>query len=169
MRQFIVPCGIAVVLAVASQAHAQTPPARIVGNQISGNLKLESGSRVVIDTATLTFTADSGPIYTIDFIARHPVMQPVTTPGIVDIVVTERPREDDAPEMQMRVDGETVPLITRLRSSRSVVASVPLGELDRIVSAGVVIDRTFGAELELGPGQIRMLRTVLDRWTGRSR
>jgi len=166
MRQPIVLFGFAAVLAVASGARAQTP--RIVGNQISGNLKIEPGSRVVIDTATLTFTADSGPVYTIDFISRHPAMQPVTAPGIVDIVVTERPREDDAPEMTMRVDGETVPLITRLRSSRSVVASVPLAELDRIVGAGVVIDRTFGTELELGAGQIRMLRTILDRWTGRA-
>ena len=161
-------CSLVCMLACAAVAHAQSPQ-RIVGNQISGNLKLEPGSRVVTDTATLTFTGDSGPVYTIDFITRHPVMQPVTAPGIVDIVVTERPREDNAPQMQMQVDGETVPLITRLRSSRSVVASVPLGELDRIVSAGVVIDRTFGTELELGAGQVRMLRTAVDRWTGRSR
>jgi len=160
-------CCFVCVFALAGAAHAQ-PPQRIVGNQISGNMKLEP-DRVVTDTATLTFQAETGPIYTIDFIVRHPVLQPVTAPGIVDIVVTERLREDDAPEMAMRVDGETVPLITRLRSSRSVVASVPLEELDRIASAGVVVDRTFGTELELGPGQVRMLRTTVDRWTGRSR
>jgi hypothetical protein len=167
MRLAIVLFGFAVVLGVSAGARAQTPQ-RIVGNQISGNLKIEPGSRMATDTATLTFAAESGPVYTIDFITRHPAMQPVTAPGIVDIVVTEHPREDDAPEMMMRVDGETVPLIPRLRSSRSVVASVPLAEVDRIVSAGVVIDRTFGTELELGAGQIRMLRTILDRWTGRA-
>ena len=88
---------------------------------------------------------------------------------IVDIVVTEHPREDDTPEMTMRVDGEPVPLITRLRSSRSLVASIPLAELDRIANAGVVVDRTFGTELELGPGQVRMLRTTVDGWIGRAR
>jgi hypothetical protein len=168
MRQTTVLCGIAVALTVASAAGAQSPQ-RILGNQISGNMKMEPDSRVVTDTATLTFAGDSGPVYTIDFITRHPAMQPVTAPGIVDIVVTQHPVEDQTPEMTMRVDGETVPLITRLRSSRSVVASIPLADLDRIANAGVVIDRTFGTELELGPGQVRMLRITVDRWTGGAR
>jgi hypothetical protein len=169
MRQVIILCGIAIGLAVAPCAHAQTPPPRIVGNQITGNLKPESGGRVVTDTATLIFTPESGAVYTIEFIARHPPLQPVGAPGIVDIVVTEHPREDDTPQMELRVDGETVPLITRLHSSRSVVASVPLADVERLVNAGVVVDRTFGTELELGAGPIRMLRTVLARWGGGSR
>ena len=167
MRRATVLCQIAVALSLASVAGAQSPQ-RIVGNQISGNMKAEPGGRVVTDTATLTFAGDAGPIYTIDFITRHPAMQPVPAPGIVDIVVTERPREDDAPEMTLRVDGATLPLITRLRSSRSFVASVPIADLDRIANAGVVVDRTFGTQLELGPGQVRMLRTIADRWMGRA-
>ena len=58
--------------------------------------------------------------------------------------------EDDTPEMMLRVDDDTMPLVTRLHSRRSVVATVSLAELDRITSAGVVVDRTFGTELELG-------------------
>jgi hypothetical protein len=167
MRQALVLYAFTATLGLASVAGAQPPP-RIVGSQMSSNWKMEpGGSRIVIDTATLTFTGDSGPGYTIDFIVRHPLMEPVPAPAVVDIVVTERRRDDDAPEMAMRGDGETVPLITRLRSSRSVVASVPLAEVDRIANAGVVVDRTFGVELELGAGQVRMLRTVVDRWTGR--
>jgi hypothetical protein len=67
------------------------------------------------------------------------------------------------------VDGATMPLVTRLHSKRSVVATVSLAELDRITSAGIVVDRTFGAELEFGPGQVRMLKATADRWLGRAR
>jgi hypothetical protein len=69
----------------------------------------------------------------------------------------------------LRVDGETVPIVTRLHSKRSVVATVSLAEFDRIAHAGVVVDRTFDTELELGPGQVRMLRATADRWLGRVR
>jgi hypothetical protein len=69
--------------------------------------------------------------------------------------------------MMLRVDGATIPLVTRLHSRRSVVATVSLAELDRITSAGVVVDSTFGTELELGAGQVRMLRATADRWLGR--
>jgi hypothetical protein len=160
------------LLAVAGTAAAQAPqpPQRIVGDRISGNTRLEAGTRMMTDTTTLTFqNRDGGPVYTIDFIARHPMQEPVAAPGAVDIVVTQHPVEDDSPEMMLRVDGETVPIVTRLHSKRSVVATVSLAEFDRIAQAGVVVDRTFDTELELGPGQVRMLRTTADRWLGRVR
>jgi hypothetical protein len=50
-----------------------------------------------------------------------------------------------------------------------VVASISLDEFDRIARAGVVVDRTFDTELELGPGQVRMLRFTANRWLGRVR
>jgi hypothetical protein len=168
MRQGIVVIGVSLALGVPWVATAQ-PPARIVGNQISGTMKLEPGDRIVTDTATLTFAGQDGPIYTIDFIVRHPPLEPVAAPGIVDIVVTEHPREEETPQMEIRVDGETMPLIPRLHSSRSVVASMPLAEVERLANAAVVVDRTFGTELELGAAQVRMLRTAIERWTGRSR
>jgi len=158
---------LASVLALAASAHAQ-PPQHIVGNQIGGNMQIDTKAGTVTDTATLTFQ-DQGPVYTIDFTTRHPIGQPVASPGVVDIVVTQHPVEDDTPEMTLRVDGDTVPLVTRLHSKRSVVATVSLAELDRITSAGVVVDRTFGTELELGPGQVRMLKATADRWLGRVR
>ena len=118
----------------------------------------------------MTFqNADGGPVYTIDFIARRPSQQPVVSPGVLDIVVTQHPVEDDTPEMTLRVDGETVPLIARLHSRRSVVATVPLTEIDRIANAAVVVDKTFNTELELGAGQVKMLRWYADRWLGRVR
>jgi hypothetical protein len=160
------------LLAVAGPAAAQAPqsPQRIVGDRISGNMQIEASSRTMIDTATLTFqNPDGGPSYTIDFIAHHPVQGPVASPGVVDVVVTQHPVEDNSPEMMLRVDGETVPVVTRLHSKRSVVATISLAEFDRIARAGVVVDRTFDTELELGPGQVRMLRLTADRWLGRVR
>jgi hypothetical protein len=161
----------AVLLAVAGRAGAQTPQAalRIVGDRIGFHWKM-GDARTVTDTVTLTFPGrDGGPAYTIDFIVRHVVNEPVVSPGVVDIVVTQHPVEDDAPEMMLRVDGETVPLVTRLHSKRSVVATVSLEAFERIARAGTVVDRTFGTELELGQGQARMLRATADRWLGRLR
>jgi hypothetical protein len=150
-----------------TNAHAQSPQ-HIVGDRIGGNSQLDAKARIVTETATLTFQDPGrGPVYTIDFTTRHPIGQPVVSPGVVDIVVTQHPEEDDTPEMLLRVDGATMPLVTRLHSKRSVVATVSLAELDRITSAGIVVDRTFGTELELGPGQVRMLKAMADRWLGR--
>jgi hypothetical protein len=157
------------LLAIAGPAAAQSPQ-RIVGDRISGSMHIDARNRTVADTATLTFVSrEGGPVYTIDFTAHHPLQEPVALPGAVDIVVTQHPVEDDAPEMVLRVDGATVPTVTRLHSKRSVVATISLADFDRIAQAGVVVDRTFGTELELGPGQVRMLRQTADRWLGRVR
>jgi hypothetical protein len=158
-----------VLTTLVTNAYAQSPP-HIVGNQIAGNMRIDAKARTVVETATLTFQGPpESPVYTIDFTTRHPIGQPVASPGVVDIVVTQHPVGDDTPEMMLRVDGDTVPLVTRLHSKRSVVATVSLAELDRITSAGVVVDRTFGTELELGAGQVRMLKATADRWQGRVR
>jgi hypothetical protein len=163
---FVCALGLA---ALASNAHAQSPQ-HIVGNQIAANMNIDMRAGVMAETATLRFQSAAGDaVYTIDFIAHHPVNEPVALPGVVDIVVTQHPAEDDAPDMMLRVDGETVPIVTRLHSRRSVVATVSLAEFDRITAAGVVVDRMFGTELELGAGQLKMLRATADRWLGRVR
>jgi hypothetical protein len=160
---------LAAALLAAAGASAQSPE-RIVGNQISAHMEIDMKDHVMVDTTTLRFQRrDGDAIYTIDFIAHHPVREPVAAGGVVDIVVTQHPVEDDAPEMTLRVDGDAVPVVTRLRSKRSVVTSVSLEEFDRIAGAGVVVDRTFGTELELGLGQLGMLRATADRWLGRVR
>ena len=172
MRQVIVLSAI-VVLGLASGVGAQPPQPsiqHIVGNQISANMNIDMKAGVMAETATLRFQSRPGDaVYTIDFIAHHPVNEPVASSGAVDIVVTQHPVEDDAPDMLLRVDGETVPIVTRLHSKRSVVATVSLAEFDRIAAAGVVVDRTFNTELELGAGQLKMLRATADRWLGRVR
>ncbi len=158
-----------VLFAFAGPVAAQSPQ-HIVGDRISGTMQTDGATRVVIDTATLTFqNHDGGPVYTIDFTVRHRVQEPVASPGVVDMVVTQHPVEDDSPQMVLRVDGETVSTVTRLQARRSVVATISLDEFDRLTRAGVVIDSAFDTELELGPGQIRMLRYTADRWLGRVR
>jgi hypothetical protein len=172
MRQAIVLGGIVVVLGLAPGAGAQPQPSiqHIVGDQISAKMNIDMKAGVMAETATLRFQSRTGDaVYTIDFIAHHPVNEPVASPGVVDIVVTQHPVEDDAPDMLLRVDGETVPIVTRLHSKRSVAATVSLAEFDRIAAAGVVVDRTFNTELELGAGQLKMLRATADRWLGRVR
>jgi hypothetical protein len=172
MRQPIVLSGIIVVLGLAPGARAQPSQSvqHIVGNQISAKMDIDMKAGVMAETATLRFQSRTGDaVYTIDFIAHHPVNEPVALPGAVDIVVTQHPAEDDAPDMLLRVDGETVPVVTRLHSRRSVVTTVSLAEFDRLAAAGAVVDRTFGTELELGAGQLKMLRATADRWLGRVR
>jgi hypothetical protein len=158
------------LVAFAGSANAQAPqtPERIVGNRISGEMRIDGQTRMIVDTTTLTFQGVAGgPAYTIDFIARHPSQQPVAPDGVVDVVVTQQLTEDDPPEMLLRVDDEMMPVVPRLHGRRSVVATVSLAEFDRIAGAALVVDRTFGAELELGAGQVRMLRATADRWLGR--
>jgi hypothetical protein len=156
-------------LSLSTPALAQ-PVQHLVGNQIGANMQMDAKAGTVTETVTLTFPdPGQGPVYTIDFTARHPIGQPVASPGAVDIVVTQHPVEDDTPEMMLRVDGVTMPLVTRLHGKRAVVATVSLAELDRITGAGVVVDRSFGTELELGAAQVGMLKTAADRWLGRVR
>jgi len=166
-RVLAVLSGLACPAAALAQA---PPPQHIVGDRISGRMQTDGTARTVTETATLTFqNRDGGQVYTIDFIAHHPVQEPVAASGAVDMVVTQHPMEDEAPEMTLRVDGEAVPVVPRLHSTRSVVATVSLAEFDRIASAGSVVELAFDAELEFGPGQVRMLRTTADRWLGRVR
>ena len=105
------------------------------------------------DTATLPFQSAAAARYTIDFIAHHPVNEPVASPGVVDIVVTQHPVEDDTPEMTLRVDGEAVPVVTRLHRRRSVVATLPLAEFDRIATRR--ISSSIGAPVRHG-GSVRV-------------
>jgi hypothetical protein len=162
-------CCVAIVLGIAVTAQAQ-PAQRIVGHRTTSNWKMDSSSRTITDTMTLVFqSADGGPVYTIDFVTRHPLKARVPAPGVVDMVVTQLPVEDETPEITLRVDGETVPIVTRLRGRRSVVASLPLADFDRIAQAGSIVDRTFNMELEFGAGQVGLLRRMADEWLGRVR
>ena len=159
--------GIATGLLFSASAQAQPAPVQhIVGRATAQQWKMDGPSHIVTDTLTLTFKGD-GPVYTVDFIARHGARDPVAAPGVVDIVVTEHPVEDGKPEMTLRVDGETLLLIARPLGRRSVVASVPLDDFVRVTNAGAIVDRSFDAELEFGAEQLRVLRSVANQWSGK--
>jgi hypothetical protein len=161
---------IVVLAGLGAAAQSPQPAHHLVGDRVSSMWKMDGPSRTVIDTATFRFPdRDGGPSYTIDFIARHLLNQPVASPGVVDIVVTQHPVEDEAPAMTLQADGEPVPVVTRLQARRSVVATVSLEEIDRLARAGVIVDRAFNTELEFGSGQLRWLRQAADSWLGRVR
>ena len=152
----------------AAVAHGQPPePQRLIGNQISGLQQWNSATQKMTDTATCTFRGSSdGPLVTVDFVTQYAGQRPATPPTVVDMVVTQHPPNEDAPEMALSIDGRSLPLNTRLRSRRSVVATMSFDEFVRLATADAIVERAFDVDLEFGQGQRRMLRSVAERWSG---
>lgn len=69
------------LFAVTSPGRAQTSPGtrHLVGDRIGSHWKMEDpATRTVTDTITLTFQGrDGGPVYSVDFITRHPLAEPL--------------------------------------------------------------------------------------------
>jgi len=153
----------------AADLVAQAPAARvIVGNQITGSSQTDTKGQTVTETATLRFGDSASPAtFTVDFAVRRPLRGPASPATVVDVIVTEQRADDDAPDMALRVNDEPLPVVTRLRSRRSLVATIPAAEFDRIARAGAVSDRTFDVTLQFGRTQIALLRATADRWFGR--
>jgi hypothetical protein len=104
-------------------------------------------------------------VLTVDFPTRYQGLgRPTSAPGAVDIIVTQLPANDDAPTMTMRANGEAVPIITRLRSRQSIVATLPFDEFVRLVNGDTLVQQAFDSELEFSAGQLRMLRATAERW-----
>jgi hypothetical protein len=166
-RSFTI-CGLLVLLG-AGAASAQ--PARIAGQSIGGHMDWDPATRTTRDTSTCTFTpgGDAASI-TVDFVVQYAGEQAfaVTRPAVVDIIVTEHPANEDTPEMAVDVDGRTLGLLPRPRSSRSVVSTISFEEFLRIANANTIVQRAFDRELVFGEGQRRMLRSVAGRWSGAS-
>jgi hypothetical protein len=152
----------------AAVARAQPPqPQRVIGNQISGLQQWNSATQKMTDSATCTFRGSSdGTLVTIDFVTQYAGQRPATPPTVVDMVVTQHPPNEDAPEMALSIDGRSLPLNTRVRSRRSVVATMSFDEFVRLANADAIVERAFDVDLEFGPGQRRMLRSVAERWSG---
>ena len=161
---------VAVMIVVGSSITVlgQAPqPTRLVGNRISGSMRWDAVGRKTTDTATCQFVGSDGRlIITIDFVAQYPGQQPTTAPTAVDIVVTEHAVDEDAPETSLSADGQSLPLNTRPRTARSVVATISFDEFVRLSKADALVERAFDRELEFGQGQLRMLRSTAERWSG---
>jgi hypothetical protein len=124
-----------------------------------------SAEATIVDTRTLTFgPVGERPLFTIDFTAQYGRQPRNVPPTVVDMVITQLPAGDDHPQLTMEVDGEAMPVVPRLRSRRSVVASIPFDDFVALANASSIVERAFDTELEFGDLQLRMLRTVARRW-----
>jgi hypothetical protein len=173
MQRMTATIGVLIVLGAATGTHGQSQQhRRIVGKTIGEHWQVNgsaNSTRTTTATSTLTFSGnDDGPVLTVDFTTRFPgTGRPTSPPSVVDIIVTEHPASDDAPEMTMRVNGDSLLLATRLHSSRSIAATIPFDEFVRMTNAETIVEQAFDTELVFSSGQLGMLRSIAQRWTGR--
>jgi|SRR5215813_3955108 len=158
------------ILLLAPSMFAQTPPAapRIVGQTAGGHLHVDPATKLTTDTVTLTFNADDGTTAaTVEFVVRYGSDRLRQAPGVVDVIVTEVAAGDERPQMQVEADGQPIPLVGRLRSRRSIVASLPFADFVRLTSADIIVQQAFGTELQFGRVQVSMLRSAAAKWSRR--
>jgi hypothetical protein len=168
MKSIVVAFTGLIVCATAGGSLAQSAR-HIVGRRLGEQMRTDTRAGTTIDTVTLTSVGEeNGPVLTVDFITMYRgIGEPTTAPSAVDVVVTQHPLNDDRPDMTLRVNGDVLPVVTRLHSRRSIVATVPFAEFVRMTNAQAVTEQAFDTELEFSPEQLRMLRSVAERWSGR--
>jgi hypothetical protein len=152
-----------------SAAPAQAQTARLVGQSIGGHMEWNPATRTTRDSSTLTFGgAENGVTITVDFVTQYEGERALQTtrPRVVDVIVTEHPTGEESPQMTMTVNGEGVPLVPRLHSRRSIVSSISFDDFVRLADAESIVQRAFDVDLVFGTGQLRMLRSVAQRWSG---
>ena len=154
------------ILVVATVASAQTP--RLVGNAIGGAFHWHSDAGTTTDTRTLRFDDAQGrQAFTVEFQVVYPGQRAAAAPAVVDMIVTQHPADEAQPQVTLNVNGEALAVVTRPRTERSVVVSMPFDEFTRLANAETIVQRVFDTDLEFGAGQLRMLRTTAVRWAGR--
>jgi hypothetical protein len=160
---------LAVGLAAVSVGAQTTAPARhFVGRSLGGGFRPVAGTPFTEETVTLKFGPDdTAPDFTIDFITRIADHRSAP-PGVVDLIVTELHAADErTPATSLRADGQALPLPMRLRSRRSIAATMSFEDFEKLLASSTIVERAFDADLEFSAGQIRMLRAMVDRWMGR--
>ena len=155
-------------VAVSAQTPRPFPAPRIVGQAVGGHLHFDPATKFTTDTVTLTFNDNGGaPAATVEFVVRYATDRPRQTPDVVDMIVTEVSAGDDQPHVGMQADGQAVPLVGRLRTRRSIVASMAFDDFIRLTNADLIVQQAFGTELQFGRGQVSMLRSSAAKWSGR--
>jgi hypothetical protein len=174
MKRVISVAGVVVAIAAGSVSHGQSPQQanrRLLGRTIGGGFRWDGKAET--DTITVMFPAvDDTPGYTVDFVTRFVGelgQRPIAPPAVVDIIVTQRPVADEAPAMAMRVDGQAVPLASRLHGQRSLAATMPFDQFVGLASAQMIIEQAFDTELEFSPGTLGMFRARVAAWAERVR
>ena len=173
MPRMLAVVGFVCVLGAHTVAHGQSPQVRrLVGNRIGGLLQWDKNTQKTTDTRTLTFveTGDT-PAFTVDFVAQYlvqaPDPRPRSTPSAVDIVITQFLVDEDTPEMAAHVNGQSLPLVTRLRGRRSIVTTISFDEFVQLANADTIVYHAFDADLELGAAQRGLLRSLARQWARR--
>ena len=167
MKTLIMLTAVSVGGVLATAALAQSPNPRVMGRTIGGWFTMSGRTDVIVETVSLSFPGQNGgPAFSIEFTARYN-RQTTEPAGVVDMIVSELPGEDDSPRMAMTVDGNTVPLTARLRGRRSMVATIPLAEFAQLARGSAVVGSAFGSDLEFSPAQLGRLGATADRWAGR--
>jgi hypothetical protein len=174
MRRMITVAGVVVALATGSVMHGQPPQQsrrRVVARTIGGGFQWDGKAET--GTITVIFpSVDDSPAYTIDFVARFVGelgQRPTAPPPVVDIIVTQHPAADEAPAMTMRVDGEAVPLASRLHGQRSMAATIPFDEFIGLANARTIVDQAFDTDLEFSADMLQMFRGRAANWAERVR
>jgi hypothetical protein len=173
MKRVITVTGVVVALATGSLLHGQSPQQarrRLIGRTIGGGFQWDGKAET--DTITVTFpSVDDSPVYTIDFVTRFvgELGQRTTAPPVVDIIVTQHAAADEAPAMTMRVDGEAVPLASRLHGQRSMAATIPFDQFVGLASARTIVEQAFDTDLEFSADILQMFRGRAASWAGRVR
>lgn len=166
MKTLIILTAVLVAGVLASAAVAQSPNTRVVGRAIGEQFTMSGRTGVIVETVNLTFPGENGgPAFSVEFTARYN-RQTTEPAGVVDMVVSELPSEDDLPQMAMSVDGNAVPLIARLRARRSMVATISLAEFAQLAHGSAVVGSAFRSDLEFSPAQLGRLSATADRWAG---
>jgi hypothetical protein len=153
-------------LSLAASAGAQAPPGgRILGRSIGGGFRRVPGTQVSEQTVTLKFgDSDDRPDFTIEFVTRIADHRPAD-PGVVDLIVTQLQREDDAPMMALRVDGQARQMPTRLKARRSIASTMSFDDFVELTRSATLIERAFDTDLVFSAGQLRILRSIVASWT----
>jgi hypothetical protein len=153
-------------LSLAASAAAQAPPgSRILGRSIGGGFHLVPGTQISEQTVTLKFgDSDDRPDFTVEFVTRIAEHRPAG-PGVVDLIVTQLQREDDAPVTALQVDGQTRPMPTRLKARRSIASTMSFDDFVELTRSATLIERAFDTDLVFSAGQLRILRSIVASWT----
>jgi hypothetical protein len=173
MARLMAIMGVVIALGAATAIHGQSQQRRrIVGGPEFGGGGFRMDSRIGKTTATATLTfagSDGGPWYSIDFTTTYEGLgdRPTSPPSVADMIVTEHPANGEAPALTMRLNGELLPLATRLYSRRSVASTIPIEELLRMTNADTIVEQAFDTELEFSAQQLGGLRFRVQAWAGR--
>jgi hypothetical protein len=124
----------------------------------------------VTDTVNLTFQAEGrSQIVTVEFRTSYAPDRPLPAPGVIDMVITEHPMDDSAPEISAQRSGRSSIVATRRHSRRSISTSMSIEELVQLASADAIIAHPFGDELRFSSEQAASLNAAARDWAARLR